>query len=54
MRALFIVLAAEAIKARLLGLLVVLWWPGGFGLEGAVHALGSARTGSGLAITHQA
>src|SRR4029450_14078726 len=39
MWALFIGLAAEAIEARLLSLLVVRWWPGCFGLEGAVHAL---------------
>ena len=39
MWALFIVLAAEAIEARLLGLLVGRWWPGRFGLEGAVQAL---------------
>jgi hypothetical protein len=31
--------AAEAVEARLLGLLVVRWGPGRFGLEGAVHAL---------------
>ena len=39
MWALVIVLAAEAIEARLLSLLVVRWWPGRFGLEGAVQAL---------------
>ena len=39
MRALVVVLTAEAIEARLLCRLVVLRWPGGFGFEGAVHAL---------------
>jgi hypothetical protein len=39
MRACFVVLAAEASEAPLLCLLVALRWPGGGGLEGAVHAL---------------
>ena len=38
-RELFIVLAAGVSEARLLCTLVGLRWPGGFGLQGARHAL---------------
>ena len=39
MRALWIVFAADAIEARLLGTLVALRWSRGFRCEGEVHAL---------------
>jgi hypothetical protein len=36
--ALFVILAAEAIEAHLLGRLIMLRGPGSFGFQGAVHA----------------